>query len=78
MQFGIIYHLVSIMFLGENMSEKYGIIVFYLLILFALIAFLLLFIRFDLILIVSGILLIIIAFLLKYEFNLWVCFWKKP
>lgn len=66
MQFGIIYHLVSIMFLGENMSEKYGIIVFYLLILFALIAFfLLLFIRFDLILIVSGVLLIIIAFLLK-------------
>ncbi len=73
----VIYHPVSNSVFGENMDETLGVFAFYLLILFALSSFSLLFYRFDLIFIVVGVILIIIAFLLKYEFNLWVCFWKN-
>lgn len=70
--------LILKVFLGENMDETLGVFIFYLLILFALSSFSLLFYRFDLIFIIVGLILVIIAFLLKSEFNLRVCFWKKP
>ncbi|MDQ1210597.1 hypothetical protein QE380_003520 [Acinetobacter baylyi] len=69
--------LILKVFLGGNMDETLGVFIFYLLILFALSSFSLLFYRFDLIFIVVGLILVIIAFLFKSEFKLRVCFWKK-
>lgn len=70
--------LILKVFFGGNMDETLGVFIFYLLILFALSSFSLLFYRFDIVFIIVGIILIVIAFLLKFEFNLRVCFWKKP
>ncbi|ENV53869.1 hypothetical protein BSN82_07595 [Acinetobacter baylyi] len=69
--------LILKVFFGGNMDETLGVFIFYLLILFALSSFSLLFYRFDLIFIVVGLILVIIAFLFKSEFKLRVCFWKK-
>ncbi|MFX4309902.1 hypothetical protein F8N28_13380 [Acinetobacter soli] len=59
------------------MNETLGIVIFYLLILFAVFSFLVLIYRFDSIFLIVGTIFFIIAFLFKSEFKLNVCFWKK-
>lgn len=59
------------------MNDNVGVVVFYLLCLFAGIVFVVGSVIFDMTFLLVGLGLIACAFLIKYEFNLTVMFWQK-
>jgi hypothetical protein len=59
------------------MKEKFGVFIFYALILFGIIVLTIAFFKFDLLLFIISFFLVVCALLLKYEFKLPIFFWKK-